>query len=385
VNDSGRSRSLSLEAFLALDHATDRHVDALLATETFPRADPEGVTFAYRGRAEAVRLVHWIYGLESSLPFDRFGGTDLWLLHVELPPTSRVEYKLEVVRDGHGEWIRDPLNDHAATDPFGANSVARAWGYERPDWTLPDPEAPRGRLEELTVDSKALGGRRAARVYVPARFRRTRQYPVLLVHDGEHFVEFGSLDVVLDNLMHRLEIAPMLVVLTQAEDRLREYGVDDRHSRFLTRELYPAVAERYPVIDRPDARGLMGASFGAVASLYGAWCYPGVFDRLLLLSGSFAFTDVGRNRRGPEFEPVVRFINRFRRAPGRPTARIYMGCGTYESLIYENRSLVPLLRDHHIDVRFDEARDGHNWENWRDRLRTGLSWLFPGPLFMVYE
>ncbi len=28
---------------------------------------------------------------------------------------------------------------------------------------------------------------------------------------------------------------------------------------------------------------------------------------------------------------------------------------------------------------------GHNWENWRDRLREGLSWLFPGPLWMVYE
>ena len=34
---------------------------------------------------------------------------------------------------------------------------------------------------------------------------------------------------------------------------------------------------------------------------------------------------------------------------------------------------------------YEEARDGHNWENWRDRLRSGLSWLFPGPLWMVYE
>jgi hypothetical protein len=24
-------------------------------------------------------------------------------------------------------------------------------------------------------------------------------------------------------------------------------------------------------------------------------------------------------------------------------------------------------------------------ENWRDRLRDGLSWLFPGPLLLVYE
>ena len=38
-----------------------------------------------------------------------------------------------------------------------------------------------------------------------------------------------------------------------------------------------------------------------------------------------------------------------------------------------------------LDVKYSEAHDGHNWENWRDRLREGLSWLYPGPLWMVYE
>ena len=62
-----------------------------------------------------------------------------------------------------------------------------------------------------------------------------------------------------------------------------------------------------------------------------------------------------------------------------------MSCGTYESLIYENRSLVPFLQGTGMELRYREARDGHNWENWRDRLREGLAWLFPGPLWMVYE
>ena len=53
--------------------------------------------------------------------------------------------------------------------------------------------------------------------------------------------------------------------------------------------------------------------------------------------------------------------------------------------IYENRSIVPVLQSTGMDVRYTEASDGHNWENWRDRLREGLSWLFPGPLLLVYE
>jgi enterochelin esterase family protein len=78
-------------------------------------------------------------------------------------------------------------------------------------------------------------------------------------------------------------------------------------------------------------------------------------------------------------------MNEFRERPGQPTDKIYMSCGIYESLIYENRSLIPRLQHQGIEVQFEEARDAHNWENWRDRLRNGLSWLFPGPVWMVYE
>ena len=82
---------------------------------------------------------------------------------------------------------------------------------------------------------------------------------------------------------------------------------------------------------------------------------------------------------------MVKFVNAFRADPGTPAEKIFMSCGRYESLIYENRSMLPLLQSTGMNVRYTESRDGHNWENWRDRLREGLSWLFPGPLWLVYE
>jgi enterochelin esterase family protein len=150
-------------------------------------------------------------------------------------------------------------------------------------------------------------------------------------------------------------------------------------------ELPAEFARRWPLLDTPAGRGLLGASFGAVASLHAAWRHPGVFGRLVLQSGSFAFSDIGHHRRTPVFDPVADFVNEFRRRPGRPAGRIHLSCGIYESLIYENRSLAPLLREAGIELRYEEVRDGHNWENWRDRLQGALSWLFPGPLWMVYE
>ena len=375
----------SLRTLLADGTPTHEQVREFLGRERFPLVDRDGITFIYCGLAEAVLLRCFIAGLPTAQPLARIDGTDLWALHIDLPQNSRIEYKFERVRDGHGEWLVDPLNPVQAADPFGANSVAQGFGYERPTWTLEDPLSRRGTLDELPIASEVFGGRRRAMVYLPARFRRSRSYPLLIVHDGEDYLRFAALRPILDNLIHRLEIAPLIVACTQSPDRLNEYAGNERHARFIVEDLLQSLRQRLPLEDTPDTRGLMGASFGGVASLHTAWRYPGMFGRLLLQSGSFAFSDLGGHTRGPLFDPVVRFVNEFRTRPGLPTERIYMSCGIYEGLIYENRSLLPLLRDRGIEVRYDEARDGHNWENWRDRLRPGLSWLFPGPLWMVYE
>jgi enterochelin esterase family protein len=360
-------------------------VDAFIASTRFPLVDGSDVTFVYRGAADAVFLRCFIAGLDAAQPLQLLGESDLWATTIELPKGSRIEYKFEIVRNGHRELITDPLNGVLAKDPFGANSVCQGYGYERPSWTMGQEHVRKGSLEEMTVQSKAFRSSRELRVYVPARFRRNRRYPLLIAHDGSDYLNFSSLQTVLDNLIHALEIPPMIVALTDSPNRLKEYAGDKRHACFLADELLPAVADRYPLLDEPQARGLLGASFGGVASLHAAWRNPGLFGRLLLQSGSYAFSDIGRHQRGAVFDPVVRFMNEFREQPGRPADRIYVSCGIYESLIYENRSLVPRLQAQGIEVKFEEARDAHNWENWRDRLRNGLSWLFPGPLWMVYD
>jgi len=117
---------------------------AIAAVRRSPIVDPGGVTFVYHGAADAVNLRCWIHGLPASQPFERVGDGDQWVLRVELPENSRIEYKFEVVRDGQEQWILDPLNPLQAADPFGANSVAQGMGYVRPEWTVADPAARAG-------------------------------------------------------------------------------------------------------------------------------------------------------------------------------------------------------------------------------------------------
>ncbi len=366
-------------------HDAPAALDRWLASQAIPHVDGRSVTFVFHGPTDSVKLRHWIFGLPTSQAFTRIPGTQLWHLSLELPENSRMEYKLELARGPMQQLVHDPLNPAQAHDPFGGNSVVYGAGYELPSWTLPDPETREGTLEEHEIASDVFGEKRPFKLYFPARYRSMRRYPLLVVHDGDDYVRFSNLKTVLDNLIHRLEMPSMVVALIQSPDRMREYADDPRHAEFLVRELVPELERRYPLLAQPSARGLMGASFGAVASLAAAWRYPSFFGNLMLQSGSFVFTDVGTHDRGPVFDQVVRFVNEFRDNPGRPSERVYMSCGQYESLIYYNRSLYPLLQQSGMQVRFSESRDGHNWENWRDRLREGLSYLFPGPLWYVYE
>lgn len=364
---------------------TPAEIDAFIAENDFPLVEPGKVTFVYRGVADEVILRRWISGHSTAQPLERLGATDLWALTMTLPDNSRFEYKFEVIHRGIRQLVLDELNGVLAHDPFGANSVCQGYGYERPDWSLPDPDSRPGTLDTIRVSSGAFAEPREVQVYVPARFRKTRSYPMLIVHDGVDFLRFAEIQTVLDNLIHRLEIPAMLVALTHSPNRMAEYTASEQHATFVGKELPAAMEKAFPLQQDPAARGLMGASLGAVASLHAAARFPEFFGRLLLLSGTYAFTDLGHHKKGPALDPVVNFINSYREKPFRLAERIYMSCGIYESLIYENRTLLPVLQSQGMKVTFEEARDAHNWENWRDRLRAGLTELFPGPLWMIYE
>ena len=377
---------------LAINRLRDRGpleeaaVDRFLARHEVPIIEGPRCTFVYRGEADEVFLIHRIFGLPDHLPLRRLRGTDLWYVIIELPEGSRVEYQLEVARGGQRERINDPLNPHLAHSPVGSSSVCYAHGHEIPDWTVFDPEARAGSLVDMVVPSRALRRDGQVTLYLPARFRRTARYPLLIVHDGGDYLGYASAKTVLDNLIHRLDVAEIVAAFVYPGDRLAEYANSAAHARYLTAELLPRLEAELPLIAKPSGRCLMGASFGAVASLATAYRHPDLYGSLLLQSGSFVFTDIGQDHRGGQaFEPVVRFMNRYRAAPRRVADRLFVSCGVYEPLIVPNRSMVPVFEAAGMAVRYVEARDGHSWENWRDRLRDGLSWIFPGPQKFFYE
>ena len=383
-------RVLDLADRIAREPARSRELlDGFVAAQPiFPLMDEyDSATFFYWDGepTEAVYLQHWVFGLASRVAFRRIPHSDAFYLPLNLPRGARVEYKLEVFKAGRSFWTADPRNARRAFDPFGSNSVCPAGTYTEPEWVLDDPASRKGRLVKGGLHSRIWGDDRPFQVYLPAEARPGKEYPLLIVHDGTDFLHFARMGVLLDNLIHRHEVAPLIVCFTTGVDRNREYAANPRQADFLALELLPHLRAHFPVLPEPAFNGIMGASFGAVSSLYAAVQHPGIWGQILLQSGSFAFTDIGEHERGALWDPIVGFMNRFREDPRPLNARVYASCGTFESLIYYNRSLVHVFQRVAPEFHFTESPDGHNWINWRDRLREALTYLFPGPLWLYYE
>jgi enterochelin esterase-like enzyme len=341
-------------------------IDQLIAKETFPLVEPGTATFLYRGEADAVALRPMIAGFPGPHSFNRVNGHDLWWLMLPLPDGARIEYKLEVLRNHQGEWLNDPLNPLVTHNPFGTNSVCRANGYQVPDWAIHHQGTPVGSFEDMWVPSR-LGGDRKITVYRPAHFEG--EIPLVFVHDGGDYLTYGSAALVLDNFIHRGLIQPAIVAFSWPGQRLVEYAAHEGHAGFVVEEALPRILDRYSI---GSNRVVMGASLGAVAAMHTAWVYADAFSGLVLQSGTFSQTG-GWGSARPVLEPIAHLLHRLETS--RLPERVFISCGTYERMIGANRAMASRLERAGKQVLYEESRDGHTWEAWRDRLASALGWV----------
>lgn len=323
--------------------------------------------FVYRGEADGVSLRPMIAGFPGPHEFSRLNGHNLWWLGLDLPDGARLEYKLEVLNDHHAEWVNDPLNPVTTTNPFGTNSVCRAHGYEVPDFAKVHNFTPTGSFEDLWVPTQ-LGGDRKVTIYQPPGFDREQTYPLLFVHDGGDYLTYGSMALVLDNLIAMGRIPPLIAAFSWPGDRLVEYAAFPYHADFVVTEAIPTIAAHYPLSNQ---RIVMGASLGAVAALHAAWRYRSAFTAMILQSGTFAQTPGWGAAQGI-LGPIAALLHRLE--PSALPRRVFLSCGTYERMIGENRYMADRLRRSGLAVEYVESRDGHTWEAWRDRLEEALTW-----------
>jgi enterochelin esterase family protein len=333
----------------------------------------DGLTIlAFAGEADAVRLVTFMPNFPKDLPF--IAAPDgRWLLALALPAEARIEYLIEVERHGSLQRMRDPANPDTAANPFGENSVAFGPSYRPPAWSAVEPRA-RGRVTEFRVVSRALDRRRHHHhLYSPPGALARTPLPLVVVHDGSDYRRFAGLCTAVDALVSAGSIRPVRLALLDPRHRHEEYVGSDAHADHVAAEVVPHLARR---VAMAEPLGIMGASLGAVAAWHAAHRHPGLFTRLFLQSGTFAF-EPHPALEEPMFRSINRFLSGAEADPGLPGSIVYQSCGRYESLGAWNRRVVAALTAAGAVVTYREAWAGHDWGAWRDHLTDGLRLLYP--------
>ena len=230
-----------------------------------------------------------------------------------------------------------------------------------------------------------LHNSRRVYVYLPPNYEQaeTSRYPVMYVHDGGEYLTRARLATVLDNLIQSGDIPPLMAVMLDPVDRLREYWANDDYARFLEEEVIPHIDSHYRTIAHRDARGTMGASMGGLISTYLGLAYPHLFSKVggqssaLFLLDSSQGADLRRRFSIPRSQRVEA-----KRLPSlvsklRAPVAFYFDVGKYEpQFIPAHHQLVPLLEAKGCPCVFQELVGGHNWTNWRAHLKDLLTFLW---------
>jgi enterochelin esterase family protein len=201
-----------------------------------------------------------------------------------------------------------------------------------------------------------------------------------VLFDGEATLVHIPVPVILDNLIAKRKIPPMVAVMVYNKDRNADLGCSEAFADFTAKELVPWVRKHYRVKDDPRSTVVSGLSLGGLMAAFTALRHPEVFGNVLSQSGGFIyypelFTD---DPFGPP--PIDRqpgwLTRQFVRAPRQPI-RFYQEVGRFESefgreLLAENRRFRDVLEAKGYPVTYEEFSGGHDYLRWRGTLADGL-------------
>lgn len=332
-------------------------------------------TFIWQGRT-APHLMSDLNGWDKTArPFKRLSPDSespsrktVWSCSLTLPRDAYVEYVFynPVTR----KKFLDPLNQRTVNNGMGGRNNF----FYMPE-TMPSPFAVRradvdgGLLSSHRVETKWLRDDHEREVYL-YRPPTKEPVPLLIVYDGQDYLQRAKLTTILDNLIAEKRIRPIAMVLLPHAGRWRsvEYACSDATLLWLDQVILPLARKRVNLLDTrnyPGAYGVLGASLGGTMSLYTALRMPEIFGKVISQSGAFMIESV-------DFAVVDLVKHEHARE-----VDIWMDVGRLDELLEDNRRMHALLNEKGYRVMYREFTAGHCYTAWRDDIWRGLEALFP--------
>ena len=320
------------------------------------------VIFLYQGDAQSVSMAGDATGWQPSDSFEKVEGCDLWYYKATYEPDARLDYKLVI---NGSNWILDPGNPKTCPSGFGENSELRMPGNMIPADIREHADIPGGVVSDTIFHSAFLGDSRKVSIYLPVGYPNGDiRYPVVLFHDGPDYLNICKADKILDDLISKKMMAPVVAVFVPFVDRSAEYSGKrkDLFAQFITKELIPALDSRLRLEPDISERAMIGASDGGNISLYIGVKYPGFFGKIAVQSSN-VIPEVKETIEKSALLPLF----------------FYLDIGKYDIdiLIPMAYNLRDQLNKKGYRFEFREWNEGHSWGNWKEHLRFPLSFFFP--------
>lgn len=190
----------------------------------------------------------------------------------------------------------------------------------------------------------------------------------------------------------------LAVIMPSGENR---FYLDDPisgelYGEFIGRELVEVTRRMFPLSDKREDTFIGGLSMGGYGSIRNGLKYAETFGCITALSA--ALVHVGWDK-SDDSGPAFIFRRSYHQAifgdhdkvlgsdkdpkalvekliaEGRPVPKMYMCCGTEDSLIGVNRDLRDFLLQKGVDLTYEEGPGSHNWVFWDTYIRKILDWL----------
>jgi enterochelin esterase family protein len=280
-------------------NAVDKFWNNLKSKNKIPFVIGNYCALLYRGEAESISFQGDFSGWgrlnNESFSAIRIPDTDLWILEKDFPEDARLDYKIVIDKK---EWILDPNNPNSQVSGFGINSELRMPKWKESEWAIKNNNIKTGTTEQnIRIHSKSLGYDLLYHTYLPHNYENLKELPVIYVTDGHEYManDKGSMVVVLDNLIAKNKIKPVIAIFIDPRDpdslhinrRESNFLMNENFLNFVCEELVPYIDFHYKTNKSAHARAILGTSYGGVCATYFSVSRSDVFKLAAIQSPAY--------------------------------------------------------------------------------------------------